>query len=91
MLIEMLFSMVFFLLPIIGMFGAVIARGLQQEQKVEGVEKKTIPHIGRRQKPTEAPVFVDSPVIRYQLIESKRHEPLKIGHQKYLFYQRAGP
>ena len=29
MLMEMLFSMVFFLLPVIGMFGAVIARGLQ--------------------------------------------------------------
>ncbi len=90
MLIEMLFSMVFFLLPVIGMFGAVIARGLQQEQKVEGVEKKTIPHI-RRQRPTGAPVFMNSPVIRYQLIESKRHEPLKIGCQKHLFHQRAGP
>lgn len=90
MLIEMLFSMVFFLLPVIGMFVAVIARGLQQEQKVEGVEKKTIPHI-RRRRPIEVPVFVNSPVIRYQLIESKRHEPLKIGCQKHLFHQRAGP
>ena len=51
MLIEMMFSMVFFLLPVIGMFVAVIARGLQREEE-EVVEKKAIPNIrGKRQTP----------------------------------------
>lgn len=89
MLMEMLFSMVFFLLPLIGMFAAIIARGLQNEEKVE---EGAIPHIWRRKaRPMLASTLMDNPVIRYQFIESKVHMPLKFISHKRLFHQRAGP
>lgn len=89
MLMEMLFSMVFFLLPVIGMFGAVIARGLQPGEKAE---ERTMTHIGgRRERPLLASTLADNPVMRYQLVENKVHMPLKfIGHKR-IFHQRAGP
>ncbi len=89
MLMEMLFSMVFFLLPVIGMFGAVIARGLQPGEKVE---ERTMTRIGgRRERPLLVSTLADNPVMRYQLVENKVHLPLKfIGHKR-IFHQRAGP
>lgn len=90
MLMEMLFSMVFFLLPVMGMFGAVIARGLQQGEKME---ERAIPHIRRGGKERPAMVFAltDSPVMRYQLIESKERILIKRDEHKRIFHQRAGP
>lgn len=89
MLMEMLFSMVFFLLPIIGMFAAVIARAMQPEERRV---KEAMPHIGRgKARLTMASPLVDHPVMRYQLIESKVQMPLRFSNHKRLFHQRAGP
>ena len=90
MLMEMLFSMVFFLLPVIGMFVAIIMRGLRQEQKE--LEKGVRPHIHRRkERPMLVSTLKDHPIMRYQLIERKEHMPLRFANHKRLFHQRAGP
>lgn len=89
MFMEMLYSIIFFLLPVIGMFIAVIARALHQE-KIK--REEAMPHIGRKKaRPTLGSPLVDDPVMRYQLIESKMQAPLKFNSHKRLFHQRAGP
>lgn len=90
MLMEILFSMVFFLLPVIGMFVAIIARGLREEQRQ--LEEGVRPHIHRSKvRPMLVSTLKDHPVMRYQLIESKEQMPLKFASHKRIFHQRAGP
>lgn len=96
MLLETLFCIGFFLLPLVGMFMLVIRAAIKmgaphklRPQKVR--EKLDINRFKKRNNTYLVPVFENSKVLDYQLIESRIHQSLHLNIMKERAHPRAGP
>lgn len=91
MLLETLFCIGFFLLPLAGMFALIIRGAIKAEGPQELREKLTIKRMGKRGMPYIIPVFANQKIFDYQLIESRVHRPLYFSRFKEKAHPRAGP
>lgn len=101
MLLETLFCIGFFLLPLVGMFmlviRAAIKMGVPDKLRSEKLRsqgsrgKLDINRFKKRNNTYGVPVFANSKVLDYQLIESKNHQSLYLNIMKERANPRAGP
>lgn len=101
MLLETLFCIGFFLLPLVGMFMLVIRAAIKagaphklRTQKLrpqEVREKLDINRFKKRKSTYPVPVFENQKVLEYQLIESQIHQSLHLNILKERAHPRAGP
>lgn len=96
MLLETLFCIGFFLLPLVGMFMLVIRAAIKagaphklRTQKIR--EKLDINRFKKRKSTYPVPVFENQKVLDYQLIESQIHQSLHLNILKERAHPRAGP
>lgn len=88
-LVELLFCLVFFVLPVVGMFAAVIRR-VVKEGRLLDKEHEEVERI-RAKGVFRPPIFASRRIMEYQLIESQIHIPLQLTRIKERTHQRAGP
>lgn len=91
MLLETLFCIGFFLLPLVGMFALIIRGAIKAEGPQEVQGKLVIKRFGKRTNPYTIPVFANQKVFDYQLIESQVHRSLYFTKFKERAHPRAGP
>lgn len=88
-LVELLFCVVFFVLPVLGMFAAVIRR-VVKEGRLLNKEHEEVKRI-RAKRAFRPPVFECPRIMEYQLVESQIQIPLHLTRIKERTHQRAGP
>lgn len=96
MLLETLFCIGFFLLPLVGMFmlviSAAIKAGASHNLRAEKIrEKLDINRFKKRKSTYPVPVFENQKVLDYQLIESQIRQSLHLNIIKERAHPRAGP
>lgn len=91
MLLETLFCIGFFLLPLVGMFALIIRAAMKTEGVQEIREKLDINRFKKRKSNVPIPVFANQKVFDYQLIESQLHRSLHLNKIKEKVHPRAGP
>lgn len=96
MLLETLFCIGFFVLPLVGMFVLVIRAAIKAEvpQKLRPQqirEKLDINRFKKRKNTYPVPVFANQKILEYQLIESQVHQSLHLNIIKERAHPRAGP
>ncbi|MBE6023247.1 MAG: hypothetical protein E7231_08450 [Cellulosilyticum sp.] len=90
---ELIFCTVFFIVPILGMFGLVIGRVLrgEREEVSNHKVKKQIHSLKKAKHAAGGWLFAKDRVMAYQLIESQVHMPLQLSRFKEKAHPRAGP
>ena len=91
MLLEALFCIGFFLLPLVGMLALIIKAALRAEEPKKIREKLNLSRFRKRRRVYPALVFENHEVVDYQLIESKVHKSLHLNKLKGRVHPRAGP
>ncbi len=91
MFMELIFCITFFLLPILGMFAAILLRREKEEEKKEekGISPASKRTYARSSYPK--PVLVKNKIMQYQLIERQIHKPMVFSDFKEQIHSRAGP
>lgn len=88
---ELLFCLIFFAVPVVGMVGLLIGKLIQGQIKKSGQDQKERLQFIRRRKHSVVPVFASQKVMEYQMIDSQVHIPLQFTKLKERAQQRAGP
>jgi len=91
MLLEDLFCIGFFLLPLVGMFALVIRAAIRAEVPQKIREKLEVSRLKKRKSSCPIPTFANQKVFDYQLIESQVHHSLHLNIIKEKAHPRAGP
>ena len=92
MLLETLFCIGFFLLPLVGMFMLIISAAIKMgvPDKLRS-EKLDFSKLRKRNNTYVVPAFENLKVLDYQLIESRNHQSLYLNIMKEKAHPRAGP
>lgn len=85
MLLQMMFCVVFFGLPLLGMVAGVIKRVAKNLAAGEYIEERAYKESRVKQ---FVPVLENPKIVYYQLVESRVHKPMRL---KGKYQCRAGP
>lgn len=88
---ELLFCLIFFAVPVVGMIGLTIGKLLQAQTEKLGQDQKERLHFIKKRKTSMVPAFASQKVMEYQMMESQVHIPLQLTKFKERAQQRAGP